>query len=543
MADEKLNIVVLGASFAGLSVVHHLIRQVIPAITSKSKTLAYRVIVISPSSHLYWNISAPRAAVSNDLVTHDESFIPIQNAFQQYSSQVLTWLLGVATDLDPTTRTITITTIGGGDGKNSKKRSIGHHLSKSSFEKDIHDGVPFGWHESVADDARNAEIRLNYHALIFATGSTSHSSLMSLRGPHVNTRDALDAFRSRLISAKTIVVAGGGPSGVELAGQIAYYSNKKDGPLRIPDNQGLGNKRRESDGSMVETGPFIPLPQWSGKKFRPRQIVLVSSSARLLPKLDKTLGEKAARQLKNLGVHVRIGITVRQASADSTTGLTTVQLDSGELISCDLYAPCTGVAPNTQYLPPASPLLEDGYIKTTAMPTTLRVEVPDHLLPMKGEATLTTSNVPGSRFSSSTTGSSNLSGDIDPRLYAIGDCASYSTGCVGDIYASMPVLVRNMKNDLLAYQLHANNPYGGNAEDIAELRRRDAVFTRDRRISQLVPIGGRRPGGVGILLGHHLPSLLVWLFKGRSYMAKHAIDVVEEGISPYQMDNKKAFAP
>lgn len=68
----------------------------------------------------------------------------------------------------------------------------------------------------------------------------------------------------------------------------------------------------------------------------------------------------------------------------------------------------------------------------------------------------------------------------------------------------MPVLCANVKRDLL---LVSEAPELAAAED--------CVFKEDTRETQMVPI--RQSKGVGAAKGYMLPSLMVWLMKGRDY--------------------------
>ena len=67
---------------------------------------------------------------------------------------------------------------------------------------------------------------LPYHALVLATGTSAHSPLLSLHGRHEDTVAALDQFHTGLTTASSVIVVGGGASGVECAGQLATWVNR-----------------------------------------------------------------------------------------------------------------------------------------------------------------------------------------------------------------------------------------------------------------------------------------------------------------------------
>lgn len=91
-----------------------------------------------------------------------------------------------------------------------------------------------------------------------------------------------------------------------------------------------------------------------------------------------------------------------------------------------------------------------------------------------------------------------------PRVYAVGDVGSHARPAVHNILNTVPTLCANIKRDLLIAQ--------GKDETAVGL---DRVFKEDTRETQLVPIGKSK--GVGAAMGWQLPSLIVWMIKGRDY--------------------------
>jgi hypothetical protein len=204
------------------------------------------------------------------------------------------------------------------------------------------------------------------------------------------------------------------------------------------------------------------------------------------------VGLKAEKQLKGLGVRLIKDTRVIDATADyAKQGRTRVELSSGKSFFTDVYIPATGVTPNTSFVP--SHLLNAwGAVMTNAQ--TLRVV------------------------------------GAGERVYAIGDCASYSLKYVLDAYISVPFLMANLEKDLWAWELRDANPYGGSEEEIKA--RGDAILERPDKIdSQLCPI--TRRGGVGILCGMVLPSIMVYLAKGRDYGVGKAKKVVASNDNPH----------
>jgi hypothetical protein len=168
------------------------------------------------------------------------------------------------------------------------------------------------------------------------------------------------------------------------------------------------------------------------------------------------------------------GTKIASAHA-SEDGRTSLELDNGETLSADVYIPAMGLTPMSGFVPET---LRDakGYVRTNEK--TLRVD------------------------------------EAGARVYAIGDVGSYSENSIVEIYDSIPVLGTNMKRDLLAAHSDVDAKAAGP----------DRVFKLGMVNTQLVPVGRSR--GVGNLLGWTVPSFLVWLIKGRDYMAWSAKDTL-----------------
>ena len=449
---------------------HHFLDHTINRLRITKAAPNYRLVVISPSTHLYWNIGAPRALVKPGLIKHDDlvrilldqhifgngansqQFIPIEPGFHRHRGHNFSIIQGEAIALDLSARTVTLELI----GSTAQKRASQINKRPSKLIA-----------QPTATQTPKIQT-IGYHALIMATGSSAHSDLFSLHGPHLSTVGALNAFHDRVAAAKSIIVCGGGCSGVETAGQLATFLNYSS--------------------------------HWPIKKRvkRPKKIILISGSDRCLPAHQPKVGMKAEKMLKKLAVEIRHGVRVIAAKEGfDLTGQTKVELNDDTSLIADLYVACTGVVPNSSFVPVE---LKDseGYIRTN--PPTMRVD----------EA---------------------IAG---PRIYAIGDCASYSQNYILDVYAAVPVLMHNLLNDLLAHEYHLASPYGGNKDKIDELE--DQVYQQRSVDLQLCPIS--RFGGVGILMNYLLPKLMVWGLKGHDYRINKANRVVVDGGNPYAAKSK-----
>lgn len=288
--SETRNIVILGASFAGISAAHYLCRHTLPKLQS-NPDVRYVLHLVDPSTHFWWHIAAPREAVSITAMPHDKTFVPIMDGFKQYTAlqDSIVFHHRSATALDPTARVVTLQA----------------------------DGAP-------ADAPMES---LEYYALVIATGIRSPTPCTTLHGDHTISLRALETMNAQLATAKDIIIGGGGPVAVELAGEI---------------------------GSQLQ-----------GQA----KVTLITGADKLLPVLSAKLSTKAEKQLARLGVAVRYGIRVT-GSQDLPTGVE-VTLSNGETLTTDVYLPAVGVTPNTGFLPDTLKR-STGYVATDA--TTLRVE-------------------------------------------------------------------------------------------------------------------------------------------------------------------------
>lgn len=179
-------ILILGGSFAGVSTAHRILKQA-------SKTgPAVKVILVSPNTHLYWNIAAPRALLPGQF-TDDKIFQSIPDGFKQYSKDQFEHVVGFASNLDAANKKVKVSA-----------DVEGHKLVKT----------------------------VGYDFLIIGTGSRSKEFDDDVKAPFKGlgstevTKDALHEFQELVKKSKTIVVAGAGPTGVETAGELGYEYGK-----------------------------------------------------------------------------------------------------------------------------------------------------------------------------------------------------------------------------------------------------------------------------------------------------------------------------
>ena len=176
------NIVIVGGNFSGISVAHYLLRHTIPKLEAANKSTTYKVTLITPSTHFFWRIAAPRA-VANPNFPLDKIFLPIADGFKDYPQTHYAFVQGTATSISPDQQTTTV------------------KLESSSTETKTSTTLP-------------------YSTLVIVTGAKSSTPLWAFPGAHPLTSSVLEKYRQVLPRAQSILIAGGGAAGVETAGEI-----------------------------------------------------------------------------------------------------------------------------------------------------------------------------------------------------------------------------------------------------------------------------------------------------------------------------------
>ncbi|KAF5667341.1 apoptosis-inducing factor 2 [Fusarium heterosporum] len=280
MSRKENHIVIIGGSFAGVKTAHRFLKSV------QNKDVGhYKVTMISRDTHLYWNIAAPRAIVPGT-IPDEKLFMEIAPGFSRYGSDKFEFVVGTATDID--------------------------------IDK-----------KQVKVDKSGKLTVVDYDYLIIGSGAnTGEDSPFKSGGSTEVTKERLHSFQKRVQEAKSIIVAGAGPTGVETAGEIAYlYGNKKE-------------------------------------------VVLLSAGPVVLADCPEAVSKSAHSQLEALGVKVKLNAR----SGDAVTlpnGKKEVVLSGGERLTTDLLIPTFGMTPNSSFIP-MSLLDHRGYVKV------------DHFFAVKG---------------------------------------------------------------------------------------------------------------------------------------------------------------
>ncbi|KAI1379555.1 FAD/NAD(P)-binding domain-containing protein [Hypoxylon crocopeplum] len=262
-------IVVLGGAYAGLSVAHRLLKY------TRQQVKDLKVILVSKNSHFFWNLASVRAIVPG-LLTEDQYSLPIEKGFAKYPADAFEFIVGSAEGVDVEGKTVKVATKEGG------------------------------------------ERTLAYDHLVLATGTRAVDAAVPWKsaGTYEETAAVLARIQAKLQTAKHVVVAGAGATGVEAAAEIAFEYGKD------------------------------------------KEVLLLSGDAEVLG--GDSLASNATAELKKLGVKIRKSARV-DGARELPDGKIEVRLQSGETIMTDLYLPTMGMAPNTEYLP-ANMLTDRGFV-------------------------------------------------------------------------------------------------------------------------------------------------------------------------------------
>ena len=178
-------IVILGAHHGGVNTAHYLLRHVIPTLSTLTPDVSYHLTIVAPNTEFYWNVAAPRHLVSEELIPSKSIWLSIASAFEKYDKNLFVFIQGKATALNPTTRTVTVTT------------------------------------------SANKTQNVTYSTLVIATGSSYASPIWQINESDAVTQAETARIRNSLKEAKTVLISGGGAVGVETAGEVgSYYPNK-----------------------------------------------------------------------------------------------------------------------------------------------------------------------------------------------------------------------------------------------------------------------------------------------------------------------------
>ncbi|KAJ5753770.1 FAD-dependent pyridine nucleotide-disulfide oxidoreductase [Penicillium nucicola] len=270
----RSTVVIIGASHAGLGVANGLL---------KSDSDKVKVVLINPSGKHYFNIAAPRILAKPDFFKQDQYLLSIEKSFARFPKEAFQFIEGTATSIDTASKSIKV----------------------SSLQSD-----------------------LPYDYLVIASGSTTTSSLQGEPAPFKSFGDhdidaSIRSFQKIISDAKSVIIGGAGPVGVEFAGELAEAFKTKKGS----------------------------------------SITLISSTKHVLPVLKEGSSIMAEKVLAEKNVKLITSRKVVKAERVSSSSKTqwVVSLDNGEQLEADSYISTIGALPNNQFIPKEL-LSADGWV-------------------------------------------------------------------------------------------------------------------------------------------------------------------------------------
>lgn len=209
-------------------------------------------------------------------IKDEQLFQPLSTAFERYPKESYEVIVGSAGKVDTSAKTVLITLPGSSDRT------------------------------------------LTYDHLVLATGSRSTTSSVPWKvlDSYDETVSLLDSTRERVGAAQHIVVAGGGATGVEVAGELGFEYGKQ------------------------------------------KEITLLCGGPTLLE--GDSVGPAAKAELLKLNVKIKYDARVAGAR-ELADGKTEVSLQSGESITADLYLPTMGMKANAEMMD-GMYLTDKGYV-------------------------------------------------------------------------------------------------------------------------------------------------------------------------------------
>ncbi|OAA60486.1 Pyridine nucleotide-disulfide oxidoreductase, NAD-binding domain protein [Niveomyces insectorum RCEF 264] len=440
-------VVVLGAGYVGVPMAHHLLKHTPPSIN-------LRVVLVAPNDAMYWVSATPRGFLpvegghdadgtdhpkGNPGLPDKKLFYPLAPAFAQYSKAGrFEQVLGRAQRLDPDQHTVEVRLLGDGNAT-----------------------------AATTTTTTTTTTTVRYDTLLIATGS-DFAGRMPFKilpdGGTAETQAALAAYRQRIGAAKSIVVAGGGMTGVELAAELGHAYGKQAGGTNHKDVTLIVREAR-------------PLQRYGGRE---------------------SVGATVAARLAKLGVRVLTNTVATVQAVDAATGRTVLALESSsssngtkkgdkktttKTLETDVYLPAFGVTPSAQF-------------------------VPAHMLD--------TSEANKGRVRTRPT----LQAEGYDDIFVAGDVANLEAPSIKNAEAQIHVLAKQLQTYLKNWQ--AKQAAGGGAKTAGEQPL--ATYTVDPKLVMAVSLGPG--GGTGQMGSFTLWSWLVWMLKARYLGTDYAGDYV-----------------
>ena len=184
-------ILIIGGSVSGNGIAHTLLKKSLPNATSKT-SINYHVTILSTTTDFYWNIASPRALINTKLMPTEKIFKSTTENFKKYGNK-FTFIHGAAQSVNLEEKSISVQQYQGEDNRPTTKTT------------------------------------LKYDSLILASGTRTNDQVWRPGpGSKADQISRLNLYRTALPSAKSIMLGGNGPVGVETSGEIGYEFKGKE---------------------------------------------------------------------------------------------------------------------------------------------------------------------------------------------------------------------------------------------------------------------------------------------------------------------------
>ncbi|KAE9362588.1 FAD/NAD(P)-binding domain-containing protein [Stipitochalara longipes BDJ] len=269
---KKHTVVVLGAGLAGVPLTHHLLKHT-PA------SVGLCVVLVSPNDEMLWTYATVRAILP-DGFGDEKIFHPLGPGFAKYGLSKFEHVVGMAQSLDPEANRVVVST-----KADEQQRIIDYDTLVIATGSSFKEGMPF---KNLADTAA--------------------------------TKDEIHSLRKKIAVARSIVVAGAGQTGVEVAGELGQefgLAGSKEITLIADDALPLGPEVRD-DVRRTAVSELAKLK------------VKVVTNTHVVGAVATPAGKQS--------------LALRTSGKNKTDTATTT-------LETDLYIPCFGVRPNTAFVP------------------------------------------------------------------------------------------------------------------------------------------------------------------------------------------------
>ncbi|CAI2163176.1 13485_t:CDS:1 [Funneliformis geosporum] len=278
----KPNIVIIGGGYAGLTAAQKL---------SSTLSNTHQILLIERKSHFHHDIGGLRAIVEEGF--EKKIIIPYDHIFEKH-----------------------------GDGKVI-------HGTVTRFNKN----------DLIVRKSNGQEININFEIAVIATGSDYLRPAKFIgENKDDDVKEILEQ-REALKNAQRVLIVGGGPVGIELAGEIAsVYGNEKE-------------------------------------------ITLLHGNEELLsPKFPKKLKDSLAKQLKDLNVNLILGERIDFKRYNVGNGLSQLAIttEKGQIIESDIQFVAIGTKPNISIIEHLNARLIDENTHLVKVKPTLQLDLDEY---------------------------------------------------------------------------------------------------------------------------------------------------------------------